>query len=169
MANKQSNLPVFFRPLLPWKQVPEISHFFIFFSSSLSISPPPPPPTQHHHHHHHHLYTPRAAAASLLPPPATCRITYNSNLLQCFHYVTGPEATRPRRSADPFAHSDRSLSGHHCSSSLTSTGREKERGGREGWRDKEGKQSRFRLVSGFDGGADAKCSSEMDHADGCKR
>lgn len=33
----------FSRPLLPWKQVPRISHFFIFLYT-IHITPPPPPP-----------------------------------------------------------------------------------------------------------------------------
>lgn len=45
IENKMSNLPVFCRPLLPWKQVQRLPISSFFFSTlSISHSPLPPPP-----------------------------------------------------------------------------------------------------------------------------
>lgn len=65
----------FSRPLLPWKQVPQISHFFIFLYT-IHITPPTTTSTFH------------AAAALLLPPPTTCRIVQSHTIpVYCSHFT----------------------------------------------------------------------------------
>lgn len=66
----------FSRPLLPWKQVPRISHFFIFLYT-IHITP----------HHHLHLSCCSCLAASSPHNLPHSTITYNSSVLQSLHNV----------------------------------------------------------------------------------
>lgn len=76
----------FSRPLLPWKQVPRISHFFIFLYT-IHITPPTTTTS---------TSTLHAAAALLLPPPTTCRIVQSHTIpVYCSHFTMSKNTSFP--------------------------------------------------------------------------